>query len=224
MAEISPSILAADFARLGEQVEEVSRAGVRMLHVDVMDGHFVPNISIGVPVVESLSRHTDLLLDCHLMVQNPDFWIPPFLAAGAGLITVHQEACVHLARTLDLIRDAGALAGVALNPATPLVTIEEVLPWLDLVLVMSVNPGFGGQEFLRSSYDKLRRLSAMRLDRSLGFKIQVDGGVSPGNAGRLAAAGCDILVAGSSVFGSDDAGAAVRRLSECANLPAATHA
>lgn len=224
MVEISPSILAADFARLGEQVEEVSRAGARMLHVDVMDGHFVPNISIGVPVVESLSRHTDLLLDCHLMVQNPDFCIPPFLAAGAGLITVHQEACAHLARTLDLIRDAGALAGVALNPATPLVTLEEVLPWLDLVLVMSVNPGFGGQEFLRSSYDKLRRLSAMRRDRSLGFKIQVDGGVSPGNAGRLAAAGCDILVAGSSVFGSDDAGAAVRRLSERANLPAVRRA
>ena len=224
MIEISPSILAADFARLGEQVEAVAHGGARMLHVDVMDGHFVPNISIGVPVVKSLSRHTDLILDCHLMVDRPDPYILPFYNAGARMITVHQEACPHLARTVDAIRELGAAAGVALNPATSLSTLEEILPFLDLVLIMSVNPGFGGQEFMDSAYGRVARLRAMRSDRALDFRIQVDGGVGAGNARRLAAAGCDILVAGSSVFGSADVAAAVRRLSERANLPAAASA
>lgn len=224
MVEISPSILAADFARLGEQVEAAERGGARMLHVDVMDGHFVPNISIGVPVVESLSRHTDLILDCHLMVERPDPYLRPFYGAGAQMITVHQEACPHLARTVDAIRELGAAAGVALNPATPLSTLEEILPWLDLVLIMSVNPGFGGQEFMDSAYGRVAKLNAMRSDRALGFKIQVDGGVDTGNARQLSEAGCDILVAGSSIFGSSDVAAAVRGLSESANLPAAASA
>ncbi len=224
MVEISPSILAADFARLGEQVEAAAHGGARMLHVDVMDGHFVPNISIGVPVVESLGQHTDLILDCHLMVERPDPYLLPFYRAGARMITVHQEACPHLARTLDVIRELGAAAGVALNPATPLSMLEEILPLADLVLIMSVNPGFGGQQFMDSAYGRVARLKKMRSDHALGFRIQVDGGVNSGNARRLAAAGCDILVAGSSVFGHGDVAAAVRGLSECANLPAAATA
>lgn len=224
MVEISPSILAADFVRLGEQVDEVERGGARMLHVDVMDGRFVPNISIGVPVVESLSRHTDLLLDCHLMVEGPDPYLRPFYRAGARMLTVHQEACPHLARTVDAIRGLGASAGVALNPATPLGSLEDILPAVDLVLVMSVNPGFGGQSFIESAVGKIARLAAMRADRELRFRIQVDGGVGAGNAARLGRAGCDILVAGSSVFGSADAAAAVRDLRERANPPAVVRA
>lgn len=224
MVEISPSILAADFARLGDQVDAVARGGARMVHVDVMDGRFVPNISIGVPIVESLSRHTELLLDCHLMVERPDAFLEPFRRAGAWMITVHQEACPHLARTLDVIRGLGAAAGVALNPATPLSALEEILPAADLVLVMSVNPGFGGQVFIESAVGKVARLAAIREERGLDFRIQVDGGVGAGNAQRLGAAGCDILVAGSSVFGGSDPAAAVRDLREKANLPATSRA
>lgn len=224
MPEISPSILAADFTRLGEQVEAVARGGARMLHVDVMDGHFVPNISIGIPVVESLGRATDLLLDCHLMVSRPEPFLEPFVAAGARMVTVHQEACPHLGRAINEIKSLGAAAGVALNPATPLSTLEEVLPDVDLVLVMSVHPGFGGQPFLAASLPKVARLDHTRRERGLAFKIQVDGGVTAANAADLAAAGCDILVAGSSVFGSDDAGGAFRELSEQANLPALARA
>ncbi len=219
MPEISPSILAADFTRLGEQVEAVARGGARMLHVDVMDGHFVPNISIGIPVVQSLRRSTDLILDCHLMVSSPEPFLEPFVAAGAGMVTVHQEACPHLGRAVDQIKSLGATAGVALNPATPLSTLEEILPDVDLVLVMSVNPGFGGQPFLAASLPKIARLDRERRERGLSFKIQVDGGVTAANAADLAAAGCDILVAGSSVFGAADAGAALRELSDQANLP-----
>lgn len=224
MPEISPSILAADFTRLGEQVEAVARGGARMLHVDVMDGHFVPNISIGIPVVQSLSRSTDLVLDCHLMVARPEPFLEPFVAAGAGMVTVHQEACPHLGRAVDQIKSLGATAGVALNPATPLSTLEEILPDVDLVLVMSVNPGFGGQPFLAASLPKIARLDRERRERGLSFKIQVDGGVTAANAADLAAAGCDILVAGSSVFGAADAGAAMRELSDQANLPALVRA
>ena len=220
MVEISPSILAADFARLGEEVDAAARGGARSLHVDVMDGHFVPNISIGIPVVRSLRAHTDLVLDCHLMVSNPDAYLGPFREAGARMITVHQEACRHLARTLDAIRDLGAAPGVALNPGTPLGALEEILPLASHVLVMSVNPGFGGQEFIGSALDKIARLRRIRLERSLGFRIQVDGGVNAGNAGALANAGCDILVAGSSVFGRGDPEEAVRSLADRAN-PAA---
>ncbi len=190
-----------------------------MLHLDVMDGRFVPNISIGIPVVESLRGHTELLLDCHLMVSEPEPYLGPFRQAGAGTITVHQEACVHLGRTLGVIRDLGATAGVALNPGTPLGTLEEVLPDVGLVLIMSVHPGFGGQTFLPSSLDKVRRLHRIRRDRGLAFRIQVDGGIDPGNARDLAEAGCDILVVGSSVFGSGDIAEAVRSLSGIANPP-----
>lgn len=224
MPEISPSILAADFTRLGEQVEAVARGGARMLHVDVMDGHFVPNISIGIPVVESLSRSTDLILDCHLMVSSPGPFLAPFVAAGAGMVTVHQEACPHLGRAVDQIKSLGATAGVALNPATPLSTLEEILPDVDLVLVMSVHPGFGGQTFLAASLPKVSKLDRARRERGLSFKIQVDGGVTAANAADLAAAGCDILVAGSSVFGGADAGTAMRELSDRANLPALVRA
>ena len=224
MPEISPSILAADFTRLGEQVEAVACGGARMLHVDVMDGHFVPNISIGIPVVESLGRSTDLILDCHLMVSIPEPFLEPFVAAGARMVTVHQEACPHLGRAVDQIKSLGATAGVALNPATPLSTLEDILPDVDLVLVMSVHPGFGGQPFLAASLPKVSRLDRERRERGLSFKIQVDGGVTAANAADLAAAGCDILVAGSSVFGAADPGAAMRELGDQANLPALVRA
>lgn len=224
MSEISPSILAADFARLGEQVAEVKRAGVTMLHVDVMDGQFVPNISIGVPVVESLHKSTDLILDCHLMICEPDRYLEAFVTAGARMVTVHQEVCPHLGRSVNRIKELGAVAGVAMNPSTPLSTLDEILPEADLILVMSVHPGFGGQVFLPSSLDKIARLDRIRRDRGLDFKIQVDGGVNADNASALGAAGCDILVAGSSVFRAGDIDGAVRGLAERANLPALTSA
>ena len=224
MSEISPSILAADFARLGEQVAEVKRAGVTMLHVDVMDGQFVPNISIGVPVVESLHKSTDLILDCHLMICEPDRYLEVFVAAGARMVTVHQEVCPHLGRSVNRIKELGAVAGVAVNPSTPLSALDEILPEADLILVMSVHPGFGGQVFLPSSLDKIARLNRIRRDRGLEFKIQVDGGVNADNASALGAAGCDILVAGSSVFRAGDIDGAVRGLAERANLPALTSA
>ena len=195
-----------------------------MLHVDAMDGHFVPNISIGIPVVRSLSRWTDMVLDCHLMISNPDSYLDAFVCAGARMVTVHQEACPHLGRTVGRIKDLGAAAGVALNPSTPLGTLEEVLPDLDLVLVMSVHPGFGGQEFLPSSIGKIARLSACRRQRRLDFRIQVDGGVNLDNAAPLGEAGCDILVAGSTVFRKGDIAEAVRGLASQANRPALANA
>ncbi len=224
MAQISPSILAADFARLGEQVDEAARGGAQMLHVDAMDGHFVPNISIGIPVVKSLRRWTDLVLDCHLMISNPDNYLDAFASSGARMLTVHQEACPHLGRTVDRIKELGAAAGVALNPSTPLATLEEILPDVDLVLVMSVHPGFGGQSFLPSSIDKVARLKASRRQRGLNFRIQVDGGVNIDNAGPLCQAGCDILVAGSSVFRTGNIAGAVRGLADRANRPALANA
>ena len=224
MPEISPSILAADFTVLGEQVRQAELGGAQMLHVDVMDGHFVPNISIGIPVVESLARSTDLVLDCHLMVTNPEDYTQAFVDAGAKMVTIHQEACPHLGRTIREIRGSGAAAGVALNPATPLNTLDEVLPDIDLVLIMSVHPGYGGQPFLPASFDKVRRLSELRRQAGHTFRIQIDGGVNMDNAEQLAAAGCDILVAGSSVFGAEDVAEAVRALSTRANLPALVNA
>ncbi|MCY4187475.1 MAG: ribulose-phosphate 3-epimerase [Bryobacterales bacterium] len=220
MAEVSPSILAADFAALGEQVRQAELGGARMLHVDVMDGHFVPNISIGIPVVESLARSTDLILDCHLMVARPEDFIQAFIDAGAKMVTVHQETCPHLWRAIERIRSGGAAAGVALNPATPLGALDEVLADVDLALIMSVDPGFGGQSFLPGSVDKIRRLDAIRRAAGHKFRIQVDGGVNLDNAGRLAAAGCDILVAGSSVFRAYDIAGAVRALARRAGTAA----
>ena len=212
MVQIAPSILSADFARLGEQVEVMKSGGASMLHVDVMDGHFVPNISIGVPVVHCLRAATDLLLDCHLMIEEPDRYVPAFIEAGAQMVSVHQEACPHLDRSVRLIRDLGADAGVVLNPATPVHTLDDVLACVDFVLIMSVNPGFGGQKLLPHTLDKIRRLSRLREERGLGYRIEIDGGVTLENLPRIVEAGCDIVVAGSTIFGADDPRAALETM------------
>jgi ribulose-phosphate 3-epimerase len=201
LVELAPSILSADFARLGEQARAVIEGGATLLHVDVMDGHFVPNITIGPPVVASLRRCTDVPLDCHLMIENPDQYIPAFVAAGADWISVHQEACVHLNRTLQLIRQQGAHVGVVINPATPVETLNEVLDMVDHVLVMSVNPGFGGQRFLPSALHKIRKLAELRNLRGLNYRIEVDGGVALETVAAVVRAGAEVLVAGSAVFG-----------------------
>lgn len=210
--QILPSLLAADFARLGEQIAAVESAGTRMLHYDVMDGRFVPNISMGVPVLESIRKVTQCWLDVHLMIVEPEKYIDAFRAAGADSISVHQEACPHLHRTLGQIQQTGAKAGVVINPATPVATLTEVLDLADFVLVMSVNPGYGGQKFLPSSLAKIRQLARIREERGLSYAIEIDGGVDLSNAQEIAAAGCDWLVAGSSVFRSATPGTAVREL------------
>lgn len=219
MTRIAPSILAADFARLGQQVEAVKQGGAEMLHVDVMDGRFVPNISIGIPVVESLRAATDLPLDCHLMTVEPEKHVAAFAKAGARMISVHQEVCPHLDREIRRIDDLGVQAGVVVNPATPLQTLDAVLPIVDFVLIMSVNPGFGGQKFIPSTIEKVRALAGMRTQRRLSFEIEVDGGVNQSNAAAIAAAGCDILVAGSSVFRTPNPAEAVRSMRQLANPP-----
>jgi len=202
MVEILPSILAADFARLGEQIAALETAGCRMLHVDVMDGHFVPNITIGPPVVESLRKSTRAILDVHLMIEDPDKYAPVFIQAGADQVSVHQEACRHLDRTLRMIRSEGAKAGVVINPATPVDTLEDVLDVADYVLVMSVNPGFGGQQFIPNALSKVRELAARRKARGLHFPIEIDGGVNTQNLGKIIEAGVEWVVAGSSIFHS----------------------
>ena len=214
MAEIFPSILAADFTRLGEQVRAVELAGVSTIHCDVMDGHFVPNLSIGPPVVASLRKFTRLTLDVHLMITDPDRYAPLFIEAGADCVSVHQEACKHLDRTLRMIQAEGARAGVVLNPATPVATLEHVLECCDYVLLMSVNPGFGGQRFIPYVLDKARRLRDLRERTHLAFAIEIDGGITLDNVGVVAEAGVDWVVAGSSVFGEPDPAAAVRALRE----------
>jgi ribulose-phosphate 3-epimerase len=214
MVEVAPSILAADFAALGEQIRACERGGAKMVHVDVMDGHFVPNISIGVPVVASLRQATTLTLDVHLMIERPGSYVDAFADAGAEILTVHQEATRHLDRALTAIRERGMKAGVAINPATPVMTLSEVLDKADIVLVMSVNPGFGGQKFLPGTYEKLRQLVELRARYNRNFRIEVDGGVGPENAAELARAGADILVAGTSVFRAPDPAEAVRRMTE----------
>ena len=216
MVEIAPSILAANFSCLGREIETVRRAGVSTIHIDVMDGHFVPNITIGPPVVRSLREATDATLDCHLMIEKPDRYVPEFAAAGAGMISIHQEACRHLDRGLRLIQEHQVLAGVAINPATPVHALDEVLEIADFVLVMSVNPGFGGQKFLRSSLAKIRQLDSLRRQRGLSYRIEVDGGVTTENIAEIAAAGCDIVVAGSSIFGAPDPAAAVEKMKRLA--------
>ena len=207
---LAPSILSANFAYLGEEVKSVEEAGVDWLHVDVMDGHFVPNLTLGPLVVEALKPLTRLPLDCHLMVKNPSQWIKPFAEAGADIITVHVEATSHLNRVLSQIRESGCKAGVSLNPATPLVLIEEVLDMVDLVLVMSVNPGFGGQKFIETSISKVERLVQLREQRP--FLIEIDGGVHVQNIGRLKKAGVDVFVAGSAIFSAPDRKAAIAQL------------
>lgn len=214
MIEIAPSILSADFARIAEALETIEHGGADLVHVDVMDGHFVPNLTIGLPVVKSLREATSLPLDCHLMIEEPERWIERYAKAGAARLAIHVEAATHLHRAVHHIRDLGVKAGVALNPATPLVALEEILPDLDFVLVMSVNPGFGGQSFIPSSLDKIRRLARRMGDRKLD--ISVDGGVDSTTAGPLADAGATTLIAGSAVFGSDDRGQAMAALREAA--------
>jgi ribulose-phosphate 3-epimerase len=202
MVEILPSILSADFARLGEEIAALEGVGCGMLHVDVMDGHFVPNITIGPPVVASLRKATRAILDVHLMIEDPDKYAPAFIAAGADQVSVHQEACRHLDRTLRMIRSEGAKAGVVINPATPVAVLEDVLDVADYVLVMSVNPGFGGQVFIPNALRKVRELAARRKERGLHFPIEIDGGVNTQNLGKIIDAGVAWVVAGSSIFHS----------------------
>jgi ribulose-phosphate 3-epimerase len=204
LIELAPSILSADFSRLGEQVRAAGEGGASVIHVDIMDGHFVPNLTLGPPVVKSLRRVTKLPLDCHLMIENPDEFIPAFAEAGADWISVHQEACRHLNRTLHLIKSHNCLAGVVINPATPVDTLAEVLEIVDYVLVMSVNPGFGGQKFIPAALHKMRRLSEIRGQHDLAYRIEVDGGVSLETVADVVRAGAEILVAGNAVFGSGD--------------------
>ena len=204
MIELAPSILSADFARLGEQVRAAGEGGASVIHVDIMDGHFVPNLTVGPPVVRSLRKVTELPLDCHLMIENPDQYIPDFAGAGANWISVHQEACRHLNRTLHLIKSHDCLAGVVINPATPVETLSEVLDVVDYVLVMSVNPGFGAQKFISSTLHKMRRLADLRSDRGLNYRIEVDGGVAMDTVAEVVRAGAEILVAGNAVFGKGD--------------------
>jgi ribulose-phosphate 3-epimerase len=201
LIEIAPSILSADFAHLADAVHAVSEGGATVLHVDVMDGHFVPNITIGPPVVASIRKVTDLPLDVHLMIENPDQYIPAFVDAGADWISVHQEACVHLHRTLELIRSHDVNAGVVINPATPVQMLEEVLGMVHHVLVMSVNPGFGGQKFIPFALDKVRKLVMMREATRANFRIEIDGGISTETIADAVRAGVEILVAGNAVFG-----------------------
>jgi ribulose-phosphate 3-epimerase len=204
LIELAPSILSADFARLGDQVRAATEGGASVVHVDIMDGHFVPNLTIGPPVVKSLRKATRLPLDCHLMIENPDEFIPSFADAGADWISVHQEACRHLNRTLHLIKSHNCLAGVVINPATPVDLLAEVLDVVDYVLVMSVNPGFGGQKFIPSTLHKMRQLSEIRSQRGLNYRIEVDGGVALDTVGDVVRAGAEILVAGNAVFGNGD--------------------
>jgi ribulose-phosphate 3-epimerase len=204
LIELAPSILSADFARLGEQVRAACEGGASVIHVDIMDGHFVPNLTIGPPVVKSLRKVTKLPLDCHLMIENPDEFIPAFAEAGADWISVHQEACRHLNRTLHLIKSHDCLAGVVINPATPVDMLAEVLDIVDYVLVMSVNPGFGGQKFIPGSLHKMRRLADLRSQRGLNYRIEVDGGVALDTVADVVRAGAEILVAGNAVFGNGD--------------------
>ncbi|MBZ5683097.1 MAG: ribulose-phosphate 3-epimerase [Acidobacteriia bacterium] len=204
MIELAPSILSADFARLGEQVRAAGEGGGSVIHVDVMDGHFVPNITIGPPVVRSLRKATKLPLDCHLMIEDPDKYIPEFATAGANWISVHQEACRHLNRSLHLIKSHDCLAGVVINPATPVDALAEVLDIVDYVLVMSVNPGFGAQKFIPATLHKMSRLAEIRNQRGLGYRIEVDGGVSLDTVAEVVRAGAEILVAGNAVFSNGD--------------------
>ncbi len=212
MISIAPSILSADFANLERDIKIVEEAGADMLHIDVMDGHFVPNITIGYPVVKSLRKKSSLLFDCHLMISNPENYINAFAESGADLITVHAEATVHLHRLVQMIKDRGLKAGIALNPATSVSVLENIISEIDLVLIMSVNPGFGGQKFIENSYEKIRKAKAMIDSAALKTDIQVDGGIGLDNISKVAACGANIMVAGSAVFNSGDISGVIKKL------------
>ena len=216
MVEIVPSILSADFARLAEEIARIERGGATILHLDVMDGHFVPNLTIGPPVVESIRKSTRLHIDVHLMIENPERYVTSFVEAGANSVSVHYEACRHLDGTLGMIRAAGAMAGAVLNPATPVAVLEDVLEVADYVLLMSVNPGFGGQKLIPYVLEKVRKLNAMRRAKQLALPIEIDGGVHRENLAEVVRAGCDWIVTGSAVFHSPDPEAAVREMREIA--------
>src|SRR5215472_15665780 len=216
MLEIIPSILSADFARLADEIARVERGGATMLHLDVMDGHFVPNLTIGPPVVESIRKSTKAHLDVHLMIENPERYAADFVRAGANSVSVHYEASRHLDGVLEMIRQAGAMAGVVLNPATPVAVLEDVLEVADYVLLMSVNPGFGGQKLIPYVLDKVRKLDTMRRSKNLALTIEIDGGVHLENLADVVRAGCDWIVTGSAVFHSGDAEATVREMREIA--------
>lgn len=219
MKKIAPSILSADFSRLGDEVRAVEAAGADYIHIDVMDGHFVPNITIGPLVVDAVRKVTSLPLDVHLMIENADLYIPEFAKAGADIIVVHAEASYHLHRTVQLIKSLGKRAGVSLNPATPLCALEHILQDLDLVLLMTVNPGFGGQSFIEACIPKIRDLRAMLDRHGYEAELEVDGGVKIDNIGRIAHAGADVFVAGSAVFNSSDYGATIAELKQRSREP-----
>lgn len=212
MLKIAPSILSADFSKLGEEIEDVEKGGADYIHVDVMDGHFVPNITIGPLIVEAIKPITNLPLDVHLMIENPDKYIPAFANAGASIITVHQEASVHLHRTIESIKTLGVRAGVVLNPATPAILIKDILAQIDMVLVMTVNPGFGGQSFIHETLRKIEQIASWREELGLSFDIEVDGGVNVNTAQLCTEAGANVLVAGSAIFNQTDRAQAIREI------------
>src|SRR6266496_988106 len=218
MVEIAPSLLSADFSRLGEEIQGVERGGASLLHVDVMDGRFVPNITVGLPVVKAISRATHLPIDAHLMIVEPGQYAEQFFKAGAKMVSIPVEADAHLHRTIAGIRSAGAQAGVAINPATPLSALDDALKFADYILVMSVNPGFGGQEFITASLDKVRRLRKMLDERGSKARIEIDGGIDQDNVAEVAGAGAEIIVSGSAIFGAPDPAVALRELREATVL------
>ncbi|MBW1650645.1 MAG: ribulose-phosphate 3-epimerase [Deltaproteobacteria bacterium] len=212
MRVIAPSILSANFAKLGEEIKSIEKAGADWIHIDVMDGHFAPNITMGPIAVQAVKNITKLPIDVHLMIENPDLYIKDFAKAGADYISVHIEASIHLNRTINLIKECGAKAGVALNPSTPIETIEWVLEYLDFVLIMSVNPGFGGQSFIANSLEKIKKLKKIIKNKNLSVKIQIDGGVNKNTVSDIASAGVEIFVAGSAIFGATDYKSAIDNL------------
>jgi len=212
MIKIAPSILSADFANLGEEIRRVEQAGADMIHIDVMDGHFVPNLTIGAPVVSSLRKVSKLPFDVHLMIDNPQDMLDQFITAGADIITIHAETAPHLHRLLQTVKERGVQTGVSLNPSTPLTAVEEILGAVDMILIMTVNPGFGGQKFIAAMLDKISRLRQMITQRKLAVDIEVDGGIDTVTARQVVAAGANILVAGSAVYGSNDVAEAIRKI------------
>lgn len=222
--ELAPSILSADFSQLAAEAQQAIEGGGTILHLDIMDGHFVPNLTIGPPVVASLRKKINVPFDCHFMIENPDFFIPEFAEVGANWISVHQEACIHLDRTLHLIASHGCKPGVVLNPATPVETLTEVLDLVHHVLVMSVNPGFGGQKFIPNSLNKIAALARMRTERKLDFRIEVDGGVDLETVGDVVKAGAELLVAGNAVFGHGDIRSNAAKLLDAARVATLTRA